>query len=95
MALEIQDWLTKVIEEKPEKDVQKLVDDLALPVGRINLVYVFDKAQELAGKIRDEKGQIPDDLVQAIQKISVKPSGFTGLTVWEAWLGFHGGRYKS
>ncbi len=88
MSIEIQDWLNRVTEVQPEKDVQKLVDDL-VSTRDINLVSVFEQAQVFAGEYKKRGEEIPQDLVQAIQILSSKPSGFTGLTVFEAWIGFN------
>lgn len=85
MAIDLDNWLKSASEKN---DPSVLVDEL-MAEKSINPVYAYEEAQKLAIDFRDNKGGIPDELVKAIQTLANRDSGFTGLTIHEAWIGMN------
>lgn len=83
MTLDLDNWLKRASEQN---DPSVLVDEL-LSEKTIEPVGVYEKAQELAIDFRDNKGGIPDELKEVIIELANRDSGFTGLTIHEAYIG--------
>lgn len=85
MSIDLDNWLKRASEQN---DPSTLVDEL-MAEKQINPVGAYEKAQSLAIDYRDNRGGIPEDLRSVIIELANRDSGYTGLTIHEAWIGFN------
>lgn len=78
------EWIQKSIILEDVQQIEELIDVLAATSG-INLVSECHQAMFIADKYKEDGNEIPPGLVKAIQLLYNKPSGYTGLSVWEAY----------
>lgn len=85
MAIDLESWLKRAPEaENPSALVDELMAEKSIePVG------AYEKAQSLAIDYRDNRGGIPQELRSVIIELANRDSGFTGLTIHEAWIGMN------
>lgn len=77
-------WIDESIRAGDQKTAAEIIENLISQSG-INLVSECMTALEIAQQYQNSNQEIPVGLVKAIQILYDKPSGYTGLTVWEAY----------
>lgn len=77
-------WIDKVKSLSQADEVEAVVK--AMLAGNVNAVNEMVKAQAAARAYLDNDKKIPESLHNAIQFLGKQNSGYTGLTVWEAYI---------
>jgi hypothetical protein len=80
MPTENPDWIQRILDGSNVNEIDELVE------SERNLVTEYGKAQSFAGDYLKRGEDIPEALVSAIQYLGGERSGFTGLTVHEAYV---------
>jgi hypothetical protein len=85
--MENEQWINKVAGSNSQDEVQSVVDQLTTDPPA-SLVGLYSEAQTKAGEYIGRGEDIPQGLVEAINKLARMPTGNAGMTVHETFIGF-------
>jgi hypothetical protein len=79
-------WIQKVLGASDEETICREVDGLVF--GDVSLMTEYEAAQNYAAEFIQRQEAVPKNLVSAIKLLANQSSGFIGLSVHEAYVGF-------
>ncbi len=85
MTCKTHEWLDKVSGLSNDTEIKKASQEYVSDPD-VNSVSAYSLAQEEARKLLEAKQQLPEGMVKAIRALGLANSGFTGLTVHEAFV---------
>ncbi len=92
MSIESKNWINKVIRITPDtkedkESIRRLLQHL-IENQDTNKTAEYANAQATAKTYIDSEQETPEGLIFALKEMAHLPSGYVGLSIYEAYIGF-------